>query len=114
MGAVKDEIPTIDIQPWLDGSGPDDVVRAVRAACMTYGFFQLVGHGVSLASQGEIFDCARTFFSLPLEHKTALAKDPNSGRGYEAMGSQALQAGQAADRKEVTRPAVYPSGCFHD
>ncbi len=49
MAAANSEIPTIDIQPWLDGSNPDGVVKIIRAACMTYGFFQLVGHGIPLA-----------------------------------------------------------------
>ena len=101
MSGVNCEIPIIDIEPWLDGSNPKDVVKAVRAACMTYGFFQLAGHGVPLALQHEIFECAKKFFSLPLEHKMALAKDPVSGRGYEVIGSQTLQIGQAPDQKEV-------------
>lgn len=107
MKAVKGEIPTINIQPWLDGSNPDDVVNRVRDACVTYGFFQLVGHGVPLSLQHEAFACARRFFSLPMEQKILLAKDPISGRGYEVIGSQALQAGEAPDQKEARRNVLF-------
>lgn len=108
MNAIKSEIPTIDIQPWLDGSNPDDVVNRVRDACVTYGFFQLTGHGVPLLMQHEIFDCARRFFSLPMEQKRLLAKDPISGRGYEVIGSQALQDGEAPDQKEASDDRPIP------
>jgi isopenicillin N synthase-like dioxygenase len=101
MSTVKPEIPTIDIQPWLTGSNPDIVVEQVKAACKTYGFFQLVGHGVPLELQEEILECAKRFFSLPLEAKERLAKDPLTGRGYEVIGSQALNVGEAPDEKEV-------------
>ena len=102
MGSIECEIPVIDISPWLDGSGRDDVVDKIRGACITYGFFQLVGHGVPIALQHEAFNCAKRFFSLPLEEKMALAKDPWTGRGYEMSGSQALQAGETPDTKEVS------------
>jgi isopenicillin N synthase-like dioxygenase len=102
MSHTKAEIPTISIAPWLDGSARDDVVEAVRSACKTYGFFQLVGHGIPLESQKQIFEAAKTFFELPMEEKMKLAKDPISGRGYEAPGTQALQPGQVPDDKEVT------------
>lgn len=95
------DIPTIDLQPWLDGSAPDQVVAQIRSACMTYGFFQLVGHGVPLSSQRQAFECAKRFFALPLDQKKSLTKNPLSGRGYEPMASQALQAGASPDQKEV-------------
>lgn len=95
------EIPTINIEPWLDGSAPDAVVAEIRHACKMYGFFQLVGHGVPLTLQRRVFESAKKFFSLPPEQKQALAKDPSSGRGYERIHSQALQPGQSPDLKEV-------------
>lgn len=101
MAEIKAEIPTIDIEPWLKGSDPESVVSEVRSACMTYGFFQLTGHGISLDLQHKAFECSKRFFSLPLEQKLRLTKDPLSGRGYEAIGSQALQAGDTPDQKEV-------------
>ena len=101
MSTIKNEIPTINIQPWLDGSNADEVVSQVRSACVTYGFFQLVGHEVPLALQQQAFECARTFFSLPLDAKMLVSKDKLSGRGYEAIGTQALQPGRPADLEEV-------------
>lgn len=102
MTNIKAEIPTIDIQPWLSGTNPDLVVDQVRAACQTYGFFQLVGHDIPLEMQQSILDCAKKFFSLPLDQKSLLKKDPVTGRGYEGFGSQSLQATTTTDRKEVS------------
>lgn len=101
MSEIKAEIPTINLEPWLNGSDPESVVSEVRSACMTYGFFQLVGHGIPLELQRKAFACSKRFFSLPLEQKLLLTKDPLSGRGYEAIGSQALQAGETPDQKEA-------------
>ncbi|KAF4635621.1 hypothetical protein G7Y89_g2477 [Cudoniella acicularis] len=66
------EIPTTNLQPWLDKSDPDKFIADIRSAS---------------------FESAKKFFLLPLEKKQSLAKDPVSGRGYEIIGSQALQAG---------------------
>lgn len=98
---VKTEIPTIDLSSWLNGNDKESVIAAVRSACMTYGFMQIKGHGVPLASQKTAFECAKTFFALPEKEKLELKKDPISGRGYEPLGSQGLQGADMPDDKEV-------------
>ncbi|CRG85085.1 UPF0676 protein [Talaromyces islandicus] len=105
--AASLEIPLIDISPFLDDSAShasrDAVVDQVRNACMTYGFFQLEGHGVPVHLQEAMLECAKTFFDLPLEKKTAVGMDKamgKSNRGYEVIGGQTLQPDTLPDLKE--------------
>lgn len=102
------EIPLIDISPFLDGSAPqssrDAVVDQVKEACMTYGFFQLEGHGIPVDLQAQMLKCAKVFFDLPLEQKKAVGMDKamgQSNRGYEVIGGQLLQSDALPDLKEV-------------
>jgi isopenicillin N synthase-like dioxygenase len=106
--AASLEIPLINISPFLDASASDAsrnaVVDQVRDACMTYGFFQLEGHGVPLHLQEKMIECAKLFFDLPLEKKTAVGMDKamgKSNRGYEVIGGQTLQPDTLPDLKEV-------------
>jgi isopenicillin N synthase-like dioxygenase len=97
-------IPTIDIAPYLrDPASSDaiDIIQQVKSACMTTGFFSLVGHGISKELQRKVFQAAEAFFALPLEEKRRMVSPPLKNRGYELIGSQALQEGSLPDLKEV-------------
>ncbi|KAH8904357.1 2og-Fe oxygenase family protein [Coniochaeta sp. PMI_546] len=96
-------IPTIDISPYLqDPSSPEakKIIEDVRNACMTTGFFSLVGHGISKELQERVFNASKAFFALPLEEKRKLSAPPLLNRGYEQIGSQALQEDTKPDMKE--------------
>lgn len=97
-------IPTIDIAPYLaDPSSPEaqKIITQVRDACVTTGFFSLVGHGISKELQEQLFDASKAFFALPLEEKKKHVSPPLLNRGYELIGNQALQEGTLPDLKEV-------------
>ncbi|KAI0477189.1 Clavaminate synthase-like protein [Xylariaceae sp. FL0804] len=100
-------IPTVDLEPFLrdpESAEAARVVEQVREACTTSGFFLIVNHGVPRALQDEVFAAAKTFFALPLEEKKATMPENNKSvsknRGYEIIGSQALQADTRPDLKE--------------
>ena len=102
-------IPTIDISSWLSSNSSkesrDNVINALRDACRTYGFFQLVGHNVPLTLQEKVFDSAEAFFKLPLEERMDVWIKKSLGlsnRGYEAFQGQTLQNGMLPDMKEVS------------
>lgn len=112
MGSIAtapDAIPTVDISAFIadpSGESARNVVEAVRHACTTYGFFYLVGHGVSLEEQNKALDCAKLFFTLPLEEKLDVSLSKSLGkshRGYEAPGIQTHKDGLLPDTKEVSR-----------
>ena len=105
-------IPTIDIAPYLkDPSSPEaqKIIADVRDACMNTGFFSLVGHGISKELQERVFNASKVFFALPLEEKRKLSAPPLLNRGYEQIGSQALQEDTKPDMKEVSRPTTFTS-----
>lgn len=112
MGSIDttvDTIPTIDLSPWLNSDESKAaeklaVVKELHDACVTYGFFQLIGHGIPLDMQRGVFDCAAKFFDLPLKEKTNVSIKKclgRSNRGYEVLQGQTLQPGALPDLKEV-------------
>ena len=112
MGSINesvDAIPTIDLTPWLEDEDFSTaariaVVKELHDACVTYGFFQLVGHGISLEMQQKVLSCAADFFDLSLEEKMDVSIKNCMGRanrGYEVLQGQTLQTGALPDLKEV-------------
>ncbi|RAH63701.1 Clavaminate synthase-like protein [Aspergillus aculeatinus CBS 121060] len=104
---MNSTIPTVDIAPWLNPDSSESarqhVVAAMRDACTTYGFFNLVGHGVAPAQRQEILDCAKLFFTLPEDEKMKVWIGNSVGRsfrGYEPPGIQTHQEGLLPDTKE--------------
>lgn len=97
-------IPTINIAPYLEDPSSDaarQIVRDVRNACMTAGFFSLTGHGIPRDVQNGVLEAAKKLFDLPLEEKKTLRHPLINNRGYELIGSQALQDDTLPDLKEV-------------
>lgn len=100
-------IPTIDITPFRTDTTSIEalkVVVQVREACMTTGFFELVGHGIPRSLQDKLFQAADALFSLPPDEKKKMDRVVSGGpqnRGYELMGTQVLQKDAGADQKEV-------------
>ncbi|RDX77313.1 1-aminocyclopropane-1-carboxylate oxidase, partial [Mucuna pruriens] len=70
--------------PIIDLSSPDRLSTAtsIRQACIEYGFFYLVNHGVE-NDLVKAFEESRRFFSLPLEEKMKL--DRKEFRGYTPL-----------------------------
>lgn len=105
----KFHIPTINIAPYLENPVSEaaaQIVKEVRDACMSVGFFSLVGHGIPRTVQDDLFEAAKKLFSLPLDEKLALKHPILKNRGYELIGSQSLQEETLPDLKEVSTEAV--------
>ncbi|XP_027913125.1 2-oxoglutarate-Fe(II) type oxidoreductase hxnY-like isoform X2 [Vigna unguiculata] len=71
--------------PVIDLSSRDSVSTAIaiRQACIEYGFFYLVNHGVE-KELGKAFDESRSFFSLPMNQKMKLARKQFRGDSKES------------------------------
>ena len=113
MNMATFQIPTIDIAPYLEDASTDaaiQVVRDVRSACETCGFFSLVGHGIPRSIQDNLFRATKKLFNLPPAEKHALRHPHLKNRGYEVIGSQALQEDALPDLKEVR---VLPHQAVH-
>ena len=81
---VTHQIPTIDISPYLDPHSSAEakakVIDEVKAACSTYGFLQVKGHGVPIEIQRNMLQCCKVLFDLPIEQKEALSLKNNPAR----------------------------------
>ncbi|KAM3426609.1 hypothetical protein NHJ13734_009356 [Beauveria thailandica] len=109
------EIPTVDISPFREdptSEASSAVVKEVRKAFTTYGFLQIVGHGIEPELQDAVIRGCAEFFKLPIEEKRKIDRFPPSscGRGYEVMRTQQQQKGPGGDFKED----VLPRSSFRD
>lgn len=90
-------IPVIDISPLytLHRSGPPSpealrVSQEIYDAFHSWGFFQIVGHNVSVPLQNSLRACATEFFDLPDSEKLSIHVK-NGGvawRGYMPLGGE--------------------------
>lgn len=78
------EIPTIDLKFYKTGdmAAKRKVISQVRDACLEWGFFQIVNHGFSLHLIERVRNQALEFFSLPLDVKRKVAKQPGEFTGF--------------------------------
>ena len=69
-----EEIPTLDISPYLEGKpgGREAVAARLREISMTVGFFYLKGHGVPRSLLERLFAESKRFHALPEEEKTKI------------------------------------------
>ncbi|XP_024935226.1 2-oxoglutarate-Fe(II) type oxidoreductase hxnY isoform X2 [Ziziphus jujuba] len=76
--------------PIIDLSSPDrsSTASTLRQACIEYGFFYVVNHGVEEELTGRLFEESKKFFSLPLEEKMKLFRKEH--RGYTALFGEKL------------------------
>ncbi|MDM0071582.1 2-oxoglutarate and iron-dependent oxygenase domain-containing protein [Variovorax sp. J31P207] len=72
---AKEEIPVLDIGPYLAGvpDAYEQLVKEMRYALENIGFYFVVNHGISQNLIDGVFESARIFHALPLEQKMGLA-----------------------------------------
>ncbi|KAK3381132.1 putative gibberellin 20 oxidase [Podospora didyma] len=95
-------IPVIDISGYLlsNPATVPSIVKAIRLAAISPGFFQITGHSVSTDLRDRLFAALKIFFAVPQSTKTSVHRNNSSCmRGYEAVGDQMLEKG-IFDRKE--------------
>ncbi|KAK3195662.1 hypothetical protein Dsin_026972 [Dipteronia sinensis] len=72
-----DEIPVIDLS-----NDTKEVVLEIGEACKTWGFFQVINHGVPLELLSRIKKTSKEFFDLPMEEKKLAKRDEVNPMGY--------------------------------
>jgi len=104
--ARRNFIPTIDICTILDGKFKTkksiDTIKKIKKACIEVGFFQIVGHGISMKNINNICKVGNIFFKSSKKNKKKLApkkwnkKNNNIYRGYfpnDVNGKEGLDIG---------------------
>ncbi|XP_058085700.1 flavanone 3-dioxygenase 2-like [Magnolia sinica] len=71
---VIEEIPLID----LGGEDRSQIIRQIGEACRSFGFFQIINHGISEESIQKMMGIAREFFHMPVEEKMKYYSDDPS------------------------------------
>ncbi|XP_008792706.2 probable 2-oxoglutarate-dependent dioxygenase ANS [Phoenix dactylifera] len=113
-------IPLIDLSPILHspipaagGAAPPAISRLlaeVEAACLEWGFFQVINHGVPSELLDNIMAASKGFFALPAEEKRQVRRDDVNPLGYYDVE----HTKNVRDWKEVfdfvvEEPAVLPA-----
>ncbi|KAF5456516.1 hypothetical protein F2P56_025988 [Juglans regia] len=69
-----EDVPIID----LGIADRSKIVKQIGDACKSFGFFQMINHGVSPEAVQKMLEVAIEFFSLPVEEKLKLYSDDPS------------------------------------
>ncbi len=110
MGGIGTEVdrplPVIDLSHLEQDR--EQVAERIWAAASEDGFFQIVGHGIEVATIERAFDLAELFFELPAETKAKFPLLPGTNAGWE-FKSQVRPSTGTNDEKEsyqITRPRM--------
>ncbi|CAM8918570.1 unnamed protein product [Rhodiola kirilowii] len=77
-----EEVPIIDFQRLLSDQFSDSELLKLHTACADWGFFQMIGHGVSEELLEKVKIEIQEFFSLPREEKERYVQLPDDMEGY--------------------------------
>ena len=98
--AGRCEIPVIDIAALIqdpESAAAGDVVNAISEACATWGFFQVVNHGIEQRLVAEVWRQTHALFDLPVQRKLAVQRSRENPWGFN---NNELTKNQR-DRKEI-------------
>ncbi|KAG2628993.1 2-oxoglutarate-Fe(II) type oxidoreductase hxnY-like [Panicum virgatum] len=90
------DLPVVD----LASPDPRTAAKSIRQACMEYGFFYVVNHGIERALLEQVFANSRKFFKQTMGEKMALRKN-SSYRGYTWPYSEKVDDSPEGDSKET-------------
>ena len=76
-GIIGGGIPLIDLS-----DRPNAVVEQIGDACRSWGFFQVMGHGVAPELTAQVLDVARSYFAQPLEVKRRQLRSRENPWGF--------------------------------
>jgi isopenicillin N synthase-like dioxygenase len=95
--------PVIDVAQLAgaDRAAQAAVARALRATCVTTGFFYVANHGIDPGCTTRLFAQAERFFEQPesVKHRASM-RNSRWNRGFDGIGNQSLDAATGFDRKE--------------
>ena len=110
QGAVEEQVPIIDVADLVRDSSSAlsiEAIDQIATACQTWGFFQIVNHGISSQQISEVWQQTHALFALPMEEKLAIERNKENPWGFY---NRELTKNQL-DKKEVfdfTRAGVDP------
>jgi len=79
---VGESVPVIDIGGLDQDSAASHAVAEIASACETWGFFQIVGHGVPADLIERAWSSTRSFFAAAPEDKDSVRRSRDNPWGY--------------------------------
>ena len=110
QNAMVEQVPIIDVAEVFRDSSSNAALAAIdqiAEACKTWGFFQIVNHGIATTQIEEVWNQTHALFALPLEEKLEIVRSKENPWGFY---NNELTKNQR-DKKEVfdfTREGVDP------
>jgi len=110
LGSIDEQVPIIDITHLLQDSSSEAASAAIddiARACQTWGFFQVINHGIATDMIEKVWRQTRDMFALPDEEKQSVLRSRDNPWGFYANELTKNQR----DKKEVfdfTREGVDP------
>ena len=101
-------VPSIDIDPFVDGSDREGVVAAWRDACERIGFVVVSGSSLPAAELQRTFDAARHFFDQPDDFKKkSVPEGRTKQRGYAPFATRRLGASLGQETPPDLKESYY-------
>jgi isopenicillin N synthase-like dioxygenase len=100
QGTVEEQVPIIDVADLIRDSSSalsTEAIDQIATACQTWGFFQIVNHGISSEQISEVWHQTHSLFALPMEEKLAIERNRENPWGFY---NRELTKNQL-DKKEV-------------
>ncbi|XP_050259570.1 protein DMR6-LIKE OXYGENASE 1-like isoform X9 [Quercus robur] len=80
---VTDEIPVLDLSSVFNSENSDQqLISEIGSACQTWGFFQVINHGVPAELLRKVEAVAKEFFAASFEEKRKVQRDALYPMGY--------------------------------
>ncbi len=108
--SAVEQVPIVDVEDLFADSASGaarDAIDQISNACQTWGFFQVVNHGISSAQIAAVWQQTHAMFALPLAQKLEILRNRENPWGFY---NNELTKNQR-DKKEVfdfTRAGVDP------
>jgi isopenicillin N synthase-like dioxygenase len=87
---MQPTIPVIDVRELIQRKHSKSVAGQIGEACREYGFFYVVGHGVSEHLQSQLEEISQKYFEQDLEKKLEInmSRGGKAWRGYFPVGRE--------------------------
>jgi isopenicillin N synthase-like dioxygenase len=110
QSSILEQVPIIDVAQLfrdISGNAASDAIDQIAQACKTWGFFQVINHGINSEQIESVWRQTHGLFALPLEEKLEIQRSRENPWGFY---NNELTKNQR-DKKEVfdfTREGVDP------
>ncbi len=85
LNSSVEQVPIIDVAELFHDSSSNAALIAIdqiSEACKTWGFFQIVNHGIASTQIGEVWKQTHALFALPIEEKLEIIRSRQNPWGF--------------------------------